>query len=106
MKTYHGSATNHAVEVRTPDSVSLLAHHRTPEGVPEGLVWGYHGSGPFHLAWAVLRDAMGAEPPRRLALAFKHDWIDKLDADSSWSIDVESIREWLAQQAVTPCLWR
>jgi hypothetical protein len=71
-----------------------LANHS-----PDGLSWGYGGSGPWQTALAILADALG-DDARAVALAdaFKWQRIAKLDQDQGWVMPLADVLAWAAQQ--------
>ncbi len=62
---------------------------------PDGFNWGYAGSGPSQLAFALLVEIMGERLARRYYMAFK-DWrIAKLPQGQEWKLT-----RWEIQQDV------
>ena len=62
MKTYLGRRTEHgcAVDVEEDGEVySLHPRHDLRNHSPDGLEWGYSGSGPAQLALALAADVLG-----------------------------------------------
>ena len=70
-------------------SLSIRAHS------PTGFEWGYGGSGPAHLAIALLLEVTG-DPALAAAHYQDYKWgvVCRLSEDG-WRITAESIREWL-----------
>ena len=60
---YHGRRTEHgcAVDVEEEDGQCYLLHprHDLRNHSPDGLEWGYSGSGPAQLALALAADVLG-----------------------------------------------
>jgi hypothetical protein len=61
---------------------------------PTGFEWGYGGSGPAQLAYAMLRVLGGEEFARNYYMQFKWDVISKIARDS-WIITGEGISYWV-----------
>ena len=65
---------------------------------PTGFEWGYSGSGPAQLAYAILRKFTGSDVVARDNYqAFKEAFISPIRGDH-WNIDSEQIQEWLDNQ--------
>ncbi len=77
---------------------------------PTGFAWGYAGSGPSQLAFAILADFfIGAnregmndrlkhhleQTAERLHQDFKWEVIAKLNKDTPWTLTEKQIRDWL-----------
>ena len=63
---------------------------------PDGFAWGYAGSAPAQLAYAMLRDVTGDKAlSERLYQAFKTDVIAKLDKDESFRLHTNDIIRWV-----------
>jgi len=77
-----------------------LTHH--VHHSPDGLEWGYGGSGPADLAMAILADAApdlfddAEEPPIPVQMyqQFKHDVVSRLPR-SGWLIDQAGVLAWV-----------
>ena len=107
MKTYQGTrgtGGQTAVTVEDSTAVSPLAgRHDLRNHSPDGLEWGYAGSGPAQLALALLADHFGADPGGvRLAAAlyqdFKFEVVARLPRDG-WTLTGEQIGQTLCRLA-------
>jgi Family of unknown function (DUF6166) len=67
---------------------------------PTGFAWGYGGSGPAQLAFALLAAVVGVERASepQMFQNFKWDVIGRLDQAQGWKITEGEIREWIEQQ--------
>jgi len=59
---------------------------------PDGFEWGYDGSGPAQLAFAILYDAYGYDTARESHQAFKQEVIAKLEGDQ-WTLSSTQITQ-------------
>ena len=107
MKTYQGTRGTDgqaAVTVEESTAVSSLAGRRDLRNhSPDGLEWGYAGSGPAQLALALLADHFGAGPGGvRLTTAlyqdFKFEVVARLPRDG-WTLTSEQIGQALCRLA-------
>jgi hypothetical protein len=62
---------------------------------PTGFNWGYHGSGPSQLAFAILADAVGIERAQPLYHRFKIEVIGKIDQEKNWQMDATYVISWV-----------
>ena len=65
---------------------------------PTGFAWGYEGSGPAQLSFALLAELIGPSQTKAdpaLYHQLKHDMISRLDKDKGWRITEKEIRDWL-----------
>lgn len=69
----------------------LVDHSQT------GFEWGFGGSGPAHLALAILADALGDEPALALYQDFKWRFVARWPR-AGWSFTAATIRQWHRQQ--------
>jgi hypothetical protein len=67
---------------------------------PTGFAWGYNGSGPAQLAFAILAAVIGPEAAseRTLYQRYKFDVIARLPRNESFVITEDEVKTWLAQQ--------
>jgi len=65
---------------------------------PDGFEWGYGGSGPADLAWALLADAVGAQVADELYQRFKWDVVARLPRPG-FALPAEGVRAWAAARA-------
>lgn len=66
---------------------------------PTGFAWGYHGSGPAQLAFALLAEVIGVSRAREpwLFQEFKREVIAKFPPDKGWMLTENAIKEWVAR---------
>jgi len=66
---------------------------------PDGWEWGYGGSGPAQLAYALLRDVLpdDADLAYELHQSFKWRYVSRIEADE-WVIDAYDINQWIYRQ--------
>ena len=102
-KTYHGTRANVGCAVRVNQSRGMedLADYPLPERQdlishsPDGLAWGYPGSGPAQLAMALLADLTGnGEYAVRHHQKLKRDVIARILGDR-WTIHGEDLAGWV-----------
>jgi hypothetical protein len=62
---------------------------------PDGFCWGYGGSGPAQLAFAILSDTLDWRIAQRHYMEFKSDVIAKLEMDKPFTLPEKDVREWL-----------
>ena len=102
-KTYHGTRTNAGCAVRVIQSWEgkNLADYSLPERQdlvshsPDGLAWGYPGSGPAQLAMALLADLTeNGEYAVRNHQHLKRDVIARILGDQ-WTIHGEDLAGWV-----------
>lgn len=68
---------------------------------PDGFNWGYGGSGPADLAYAILADYLGDEKlAAELHQAFKWDVVARLDQRADWTITGEDVDRWLRDKGL------
>lgn len=65
---------------------------------PDGHSYGYNGSGPNQLAFDVLTDYLGEQPPPALRLAFVRRFVAGEGGDV-WTVRASEIRGWLVERA-------
>lgn len=107
MKNYIGLDDNHTVIVRyypalprEPFTANLDPCYGNGEGQvshsPTGFSWGYCGSGPAQLAFAILAHEFGPSIAKRFYQEFKEQVIAKLPNDQDWILrdcDVRAVVE-------------
>jgi hypothetical protein len=100
MKTYHGKRQ----VLMDPGPVTVTKNGTTePLAVRNDLVrhstalnWGYYGSGPAQLAFALMMDALGdAFTAGQFYQAFKEEVVSGFDDE--WSLSEQAIYEWMRQ---------
>ena len=80
-----------------------LVHHS-----PDGLSWGYHGSGPGDTGLSILADALGERPtpaqlrrgePRcwRWHRPFSREVIAGFPLDAEWRLPLAEVEAWIAR---------
>lgn len=75
-------------------SKPLALHLDEVNHSPDGFAWGYSGSGPAQLAYALLRDAVGPNAARSLYGAFKDDKVARWDRSMVWTITSAEVQAW------------
>ena len=95
MKKYTGerasTGTHVAVVLENHVAKSLPAGLQYASHSPTGFEWGYLGSGPAQLAFAILLDHFGDPAPARLYYqSFKFDVIAHLERDR-WELTTDQI---------------
>ena len=66
---------------------------------PTGFAWGYEGSGPAQLAWALLYNVTGNEKRANTYYQkFKREKIAPLSIKKDWELTSEEITEWLTKE--------
>lgn len=98
-KIYKGWRLNEEAMVRVTDGkvTKLLdTGYEYVKHSPTGFEWGYGGSGPAQLAFAILLDASG-DVARSMALYqnFKAEVISNLDRDMPWAIAQDTVVNWM-----------
>jgi hypothetical protein len=77
------------------EEVDLQRSLRYRQHSPTGFSWGYNGSGPAQLAFAILLTACGPEFAEQHYQDFKRDVIAAIPQDSrSWRAEID-LQEWL-----------
>ena len=92
---YHGWRRKFVCVVIILPSGALL--QRGTEHVnhsPDGFEWGYGGSGPAQLAFAILLHHSGLEAALSYYQRFKAEVIQNI-TDDTWTIPKESVTKWL-----------
>lgn len=94
--TFHGSrgGSGADVNVERPDGTQEELDPRTDvvNHSPTGFEWGYLGSGPLQLAFAVLAEAYDEEVARELHGDFQRRWAATINA-AHWTLQAEQIPE-------------
>lgn len=80
--------------VDTGDSYRLDEYHGEVNHSPDGFQWGYSGSGPAQLAFALLAEVFDTDVAHRHYQQFKDDFVSSLDGDSDFRIHEREIIEW------------
>lgn len=65
---------------------------------PCGFAWGYGGSGPAQLAFAILADHAGPEIARRHYQRFKWRVIARLDGDAPFRLSAAALAPYLTEE--------
>jgi hypothetical protein len=96
MKTYHGRRKGNGPF--DPGPVKIDGSGKTRwlrrERCWGAFSWGYYGDGPGHLAYALLRDAVGRKCAGRHSQTFKDEVVNQLGDE--WWLTEETIRDWAA----------
>lgn len=78
--------------------VKLEESLRYRQHSPAGFSWGYEGSGPAQLAFAILQTAVGVEFAEQRYLDFKRDVISAIPMEQrEWKATVD-LQEWTASE--------
>lgn len=78
----------------TVDGRTLPMRPKEVNHSPTGYAWGYEGSGPAQLAYAILRDFLGHEPSaKRFYQQFKTEVVARFPMDSPWELSGEKIMD-------------
>lgn len=77
---------------------------------PTGFSWGYNGSGPSQLAYAILRSYFviseklsipeAVRKAKNLHMRFKRDFVAKWDMDGEWTLESDKVGEWVSTQKI------
>ena len=107
MKSYHGNRyPSIMVFVRGDEGIDepLSFYYEHVNHSPDGFEWGYLGSGPSQLAFAILFDfTQDLNFTYRHYQWFKRDFIQHLFADE-WTIQGKAIQHWCEIFAGRPLL--
>ena len=76
-------------EEKLLDPMNEIVNHS-----PDGFEWGYGGSGPAQLAFAILYRYAGSFTAETHYQEFKRDFIQNIHSDT-FTINVEAIDEWM-----------
>jgi len=93
MKLYEGLGTGSVVGAK-PVLVDGHELRHIEIHSPDGFNWGYGGSGPADLAYAVLYDLYGKEFADKNYQRFKWDIIAKLPQGEPWKLTEHEIEAW------------
>lgn len=100
MSTIEGN-----IDPTTGDAIVTINHHRPlpprldlANHSPTGFQWGYGGSGPAQLALAMLAYLYDDDTAQRYHQAFKWDVIIRLPMNEPFTLDTQSVRDWMEQQ--------
>jgi hypothetical protein len=104
-KRYGDGAKVHIVHGPPLDPCLNLVNHS-----PDGFEWGYLGSGPSQLAFALIHDVLSSGEPQsaaaiELTQKLYHDFkADKIATirDDEWQMTAGDIRDWIKSKA-PPC---
>jgi len=77
----------------------LNPHFEVLNKSPTGFAWGYWGSGPAQLAFAILAAVIGTERALnpRMFQQYKVDVIGKLDKDKGFVITENEVKAWVKE---------
>ena len=93
MKVYEGIATGTVVGPKVVLVNGKPLDHISKHS-PSGFNWGYGGSGPADLAYAILYDFYGKDVADRLYQKFKWDIIANLPQGKAWKLTATEIESW------------
>lgn len=60
---------------------------------PDGFMWGYLGSGPHQLSYALLRDACGEETAKIFYKEFCRKIVSEIPKDEMWELTKQDIHD-------------
>ncbi len=98
MKIYQGKRQGQSTSV-TVDGAPLEPHSELRDFHADGFEWGYEGSGPSQLGFALLVDHMGAEGAFQQYRKFVRDVIAEIEADE-WRLTTDDIADRLREEIV------
>lgn len=99
---YHGTRSSHSgsvISVETPDGEVLGVLRRIEAHSPEGMTWGYAGSGPLDCARSLLAAALGSDDKwsdyggGRVIYDFRDEVVSGLGDE--WRMSRSQILAWL-----------
>ena len=93
MKVYRGVATGTVVGAKQVFVNEKPLQHINKHS-PDGFNWGYGGSGPADLAYAILYDLYGKEFADQNYQRFKWDVIAEFTQGEAWQLTEEEIENW------------
>ncbi len=104
MKIYTGKRTANGtrVVVRAATPVDQVARYELPHierHSPDGFEWGFEGSGPMDLAYAILSDFVSPSLADAAYRPFAHQVIASLP-NREWTITAEQIIDFLVDAAI------
>lgn len=62
---------------------------------PDGFQWGYRGSGPAQLAFAILDELYDTETAYEHYQHFKDDFVASLDGGTDFRLDAGEVEQWM-----------
>jgi len=98
MKVYQGKRQDDTVEV-TVDGRPLDPRTDLRDFGAEGFEWGYEGSGPSQLAFAILADHMGAKGALEHYRRFVRDVIAEIEGDE-WRLNTDNVADRLREEII------
>ena len=98
MKIYQGTRAGGATLVMV-DGVALAARAELRDFHADGFEWGYEGSGPSQLGFAILVDHMGPEGAFQHYRRFVRDVIAELPGDQ-WQLSTDDVANRLREDIV------
>lgn len=95
---YTGSYVNGRCVVHCPDGRRLPTYYgrRGVTHSPDGFQWGYGGSGPAQLAYAILRHRKGAGVAHKFYQAFKWQVVCRWkQPPEGWELEASFVDQWV-----------
>ena len=99
MKIYEGKRDGEGKIVVTVDGEPLDAHADIRNFQADGFEWGYEGSGPSQLGFAMLVEHMGAEGALEHYRRFVRNVVAEIEADE-WRFNTDDIANRLREEIV------
>jgi Family of unknown function (DUF6166) len=91
-RNVQGDAEVCVQDVQTKECKPLDPGYKYIQHSPTGFAWGYLGSGPAQLAFAILLDHFGMPGPAVLHYQdFKHNVIASLNVNDGWELTSDQI---------------
>jgi len=101
MTTYRGSPGEDSMECVTVGGRPLALYLKEVSHSPTGFAWGYGGSGPAQLAYAILRHHMkDRAKAQSIYQEFKFAVIAKLPRDEPWELTSEQVEDFLKEHLI------
>ena len=106
--TYHASGERNVYVVLNVSDPVISEVYRAPldpclnmvDHSPDGFAWGYQGSGPAQLAFALLYHVTkDKETSQRFYQRFKADVIGAMPREGNWKLSYNDIVGWLGEDA-------
>ncbi len=101
MTTYRGDPTKAPEDCVTADGRPLALYLKDVNHSPSGFGWGYGGSGPAQLAYAILRHHLRDKTRAQMVYQdFKFEVIANLPREQPWELTSEQINETMSVKKI------